>query len=921
MRVSSVAISGQEQVPGRFRGNGFTLIELSVVIGIIALITAAGISMGSSMVDSARRTATNNRLDAIENALYAYRMANERLPCPTDASLATSNANYGIEAANKGVCTGGTPTANYSYTIPKGGTTLVAANTTVTEGAVPVKTLNLPAEFMYDAWGRKFAYAVWTPITAENAFVTNGIAPSCGGMTIENAGHGNRATSNLYTLVSYGPDGNGGYTQNSGTTRYNGGVSNADELTNCHCTSTGADNGSYTATYIQKAMSLDASDTKNPFQHIVRFKARWQMQNAYDTYAPTGQSCVPGFVIDGAGDAKYSGSSIAIADINGDGIPDLIIGAPWTNNFTGAVYVIFGTKSGFPDPLPLNTLNGSNGFELYGAASGGGAGISVAAGDINGDGVADIIIGAQGANSYAGSVYVVYGGVKRKDGTNWTSCPCTLNTGFLNGVNGVEFDGSLAWSSTGNAVATGNVRGTGTTDLIIGAPGASSVGSIYVVYGNKAGWSSPTTLNYNFLNGANGVEFDGGSSAFGLGASLAAGDINDDGIPDIISGAGYGPADANVAFAIFGKNPLLPQTTITTTSTSSPAANVGSAAGLATCQVISSSCTSAGTTISTCGGTSTCGTACTSTSIVLSANASATCSSPLPMNVVGQPLSASFLNGTNGVQFNGPAASGSGWSNGTSVAAGDVNGDGIADLIVGNSAATPGSAQFAGSVYVVFGKRSGWPTTATTLNSSFLNGIHGVEIDGSTANEDIGLGVAAGDVNGDTVADVIIGSATASAYLLFGKNPLLPQTTVTTTNGSPTATVASANGLIVGDTVSASTLPTGTTIAGISGTTITLSTGSGVTAGTNVAMYVNAIPVNSGFFSGTYGVQFTTSIGGGNGGYMLPASGDINGDGIADLIIGEPDANLPSGGQVGATFVYFGKKTGWPTSPYDLGGL
>ena len=117
-----------------------------------------------------------------------------------------------------------------------------------------------------------------------------------------------------------------------------------------------------------------------------------------------------------------------MADVNGDGIPDLIIGGWNANSVTGVVFVVFGNRQGFPDPLPLSTLNGTNGFRLNGVTAGDYTGISVSTGDFNGDGIADIIIGAgeasPGGISQAGSTYVVFGGSTRKDGSSWTTCPC-----------------------------------------------------------------------------------------------------------------------------------------------------------------------------------------------------------------------------------------------------------------------------------------------------------------------------------------------------------------------------------------------------------------------------------------------------------------------------------------------------------------
>ena len=261
-----------------------------MVVAIIALIAAMSASMGSSMIESARRVNTSNKLDGIEAALLAFRLANNRIPCPTDPAIAdipANSATYGYETGAAGTCGGGSTT---TYTVPSPGTG------SVVEGAVPVKALNLPDDFQLDGWGRKFAYAVWSPMTAAGtssspaAFLNYGISPSCGAIIVENAGHGNRTTSGIYALLSYGPDGHGGYTKGA-TTRYNVGASmaNIDEIANAHYDGSGADTG-YLATYIEKEYGQYPSDNDplHPFGDYVRFKERWQMQDDYDRYQPYG---------------------------------------------------------------------------------------------------------------------------------------------------------------------------------------------------------------------------------------------------------------------------------------------------------------------------------------------------------------------------------------------------------------------------------------------------------------------------------------------------------------------------------------------------------------------------------------------------------------------------------------------------------
>jgi hypothetical protein len=92
----------------------------------------------------------------------------------------------------------------------------------------------------------------------------------------------------------------------------------------------------------------------------------------------------------------------------------VIIGAPNASPHgaqSGASYVVFGRKSGFAASIKLSSLDGTNGFKLNGAAAGDLSGSSVGnAGDVNGDGASDVIIGApQQSSTGSGAAYVVFG--------------------------------------------------------------------------------------------------------------------------------------------------------------------------------------------------------------------------------------------------------------------------------------------------------------------------------------------------------------------------------------------------------------------------------------------------------------------------------------------------------------------------------
>src|SRR5262245_23390715 len=131
-----------------------------------------------------------------------------------------------------------------------------------------------------------------------------------------------------------------------------------------------------------------------------------------------------GFVIHGEEAGDRSGVSVSSAgDLNGDGFADLIIGAFLADGPSngrpdaGDSYVVFGQASGFGAPIDLaDVAAGTGGFVIHGQDAGDHSGVSVSsAGDLNGDGFADLVIGAyrgdgpSNARNYAGDSYVVFG--------------------------------------------------------------------------------------------------------------------------------------------------------------------------------------------------------------------------------------------------------------------------------------------------------------------------------------------------------------------------------------------------------------------------------------------------------------------------------------------------------------------------------
>src|SRR5215217_3831024 len=161
--------------------------------------------------------------------------------------------------------------------------------------------------------------------------------------------------------------------------------------------------------------------------------------------------------------------------------------------------------------LNLSTLDGTNGFQISGEAardfSGGFSGGVSSAGDVNGDGFDDLIIGAQGADpngDSSGASYVVFGQAKDFSGN--------ISLSKLDGSNGFQISGEQIGDHSGYSVSSaGDVNGDGFDDLIIGAyranPNGSLSGASYVVFGQAGGFDPH--LELSSLDGSNGFQISG----------------------------------------------------------------------------------------------------------------------------------------------------------------------------------------------------------------------------------------------------------------------------------------------------------------------------------------------------------------------------------------------------------------------------
>ncbi len=475
-----------------------------------------------------------------------------------------------------------------------------------------------------------------------------------------------------------------------------------------------------------------------------------------------------GFVINGQCENDWSGNNVAGGvDINGDGLDDLITGAAFSNptsgTWAGRSYVIFGRTG--TSPVDLSAIAAGNvGFVINGECEGDISGWSIdRAGDINGDGLADLIVGAIGSDLAvgrgAGRSYIVFG----KTGTSAVDLSAVAN-----GSGGFVINGQCAGDYSGNVAAAGDINGDGLADLIVGAGDGDPASGIdagrsYVIFGKSGGGAIDLSA---IAKGSGGFVISGqcaGDISGGWGID-GAGDINGDGLADLIVGAGNGDLasgiDAGRSYVIFGKSG---------TSGVDLSAVANGSGGF----VINGQCAGdySGGSVAAAGDINGDGLGDLIVGAAGAGDPASGINAGRSYVIFGKSdggavdLSA-VANGSGGFVINGQCArDGSG---GSIDGAGDINGDGLADLIVGASGGDPAARYDAGRSYIVLGRTG---TSAVDL-SAVANGSGGFVINGVSADDWSGRSVAAaGDVNGDGLADLIVGALgryVGRSYVIFG---------------------------------------------------------------------------------------------------------------------------------------------------------
>jgi len=445
-----------------------------------------------------------------------------------------------------------------------------------------------------------------------------------------------------------------------------------------------------------------------------------------------------------------------------------------------------------------------------------GVGFAVgAAGDLNGDGLADVVVGAPTATLGPPSAGIAYGVLGQEDGLLAPDLTRLDGTdGFA--VAGTATDGRLGFAVSG----VGDLNHDGLDDVAIGVPFATvgrtaNAGAVYILYGNTGGFAP--VIAEDSLQGSQGAVLTGVDLNSYAGIALsAAGDINGDGIDDVIIGASDADpnqrVDAGETYVVFGQAGGLPN-----------------------------------------------------------------------------PLDLGSLDGTNGFVITGEGAED--FSGRAVSAAGDVNGDGLDDIIVG-ALLNDTSALDAGTAYVVFGRSDPFPAT---LDLATLAPTEGWIITGAAADDRAGGAVGGGsDINGDGYDDVVVGAFKADA-------------------GAPDA---GAVYVIYGGPEVGGTLA----LADLDSTTGLVLTGSETTQGAGIAVALPGDVNGDGFGDVLVGVQTVGSAGiaayvvyggpvlpaqldlaqlgtgaglglqaaGGGGpfGTAVSGAGDLNGDGLADVLVG-----------------------------------
>lgn len=440
------------------------------------------------------------------------------------------------------------------------------------------------------------------------------------------------------------------------------------------------------------------------------------------------------------------GAQIANAgDVNGDGIPDSVVSHVFSRTrprYSGAASVVFGRRARFQLDVERP---GNGGFLIKGATEYDYAGSAVAgAGDVNGDGLDDVIVGAFEADNNhrpeSGTAYVIFG---KK--TTETVHLRDFDSGTQDGA-GFRIDGANDFDLLGDTAAgLGDVNGDGLDDIAVAT---GFVSRAYVVFGRESTLPVDLWLFDLNLQGPQGyVIHTHGAEGSGAGSLARAGDVNGDGVNDLILGIARTSAKRPAAYVVFGK--------------SSPAA-IDATASFAGYRVYPPRRGGmAGASVAAVGDMTRDG----HDDVAIGAWAAADGRGSVYVLFGKSGHGDVDLNdlGQRGFVVRGHSA-GDGF--GMSVAGiGDVGGGPEPDIAIGAPLASYcGFSPVSGAVYVIFGQKSNRSVHVKSL------GKRGYRLDGGDGSFRVGSSVApAGRLNRDDIPDLLAGSDRSPAYVVWGK--------------------------------------------------------------------------------------------------------------------------------------------------------